>query len=96
MPPAVAPPPSTVKWDYKTVTIENDEVQTSSRFLSKSDYDHATFTDHQAGDFFDAFYMKTPSEIDKAGQDGWELVSAVPLLQTHDGFTRTEKIFLIF
>jgi hypothetical protein len=40
--------------------------------------------------------LKNPTEIDKAGKDGWELVSAVPLLQTHDGFTRTEKIFLIF
>ena len=85
------PPPEPVvaRWEYKTVTVENFAGYMSENASEETKTNLNTGLEHQeqanAGmgsfdlEFSDSRYG---CELYKLGQQGWEMVSAIPLIQT--------------
>jgi len=102
-PPASSPG---TKWEYRVVEVPNDNAARSYEAAMHNQTDTEQYLDHSAGSFSEALNSTNKSDSDLPlafsdnlaadGLAGWELVSAVPELETHDGFTRTEKLLLIY
>jgi hypothetical protein len=89
-----------VRWDYKTVVVEGRDVWRDSKTGK-----YATTEDFQNSRKTTRTFSSVEYQIDKDGESGWELVSAVPNIETtfptvRDGqtqpFVRTAEIILIF
>ena len=96
------PPPGVIqKWEYKTLTLENSEHAAEEYYRSQ------LYTNTAALSFMDLNRSATGDfdlDFGSLGGGGWELVSAIPQLETthltgHDEIisaVRTAKIILIF
>jgi hypothetical protein len=100
-------PAAPQKWEYKTVELYNDSLQGVKEALAldqgpvQNAYNLKIAEEFENG-FSILKYDGCGKTLVEAGEDGWELVSAVPELQTsyHAGdskpYIRTEKILLLF
>jgi len=103
------------RWEYKSITVENDaykwelnhtgEIVDQYATNSKAAPDYSSW--EAARSFEGDFDLNESQALDQAGRDGWELVNAIPVIQTvpqledrvagtrYDNI-RTGKIVLIF
>lgn len=100
--------PPIQKWEYKVVEVENFEHSMyDDAFKNGVDLEKVHAAESGAGDFHldvDSAnakeFGKYGLDINMLGQQGWELISAIPQTETikADSFinTRTGKIILIF
>jgi len=114
-PKPATPEPATNRiqtWEYKVVEVENYAHGQAIKALYESDtnvdlgVEHLLFANSHDGSFgFSGGYDKYSVDLYKLGSDGWELVAAVPQLETEPSAqyrntrfnnTRTGKIILIF
>jgi hypothetical protein len=102
----------TQQWEYKTVEVENYAHGQAIKALYESETNldlmvkHLFFANSHDGSFeFSGGYDKYSVDLYKLGSDGWELIAAVPQLETEPNAqyentrfnnTRTGKIILIF
>ncbi len=95
------------KWEYKTVTIDN--LAADAAFLLLNDKAKSATEAMKGYDSANAspgtFNLETPTvlgitntpdSLNHLGREGWELVSAVPQIETLKSNIRTGKIILIF
>jgi hypothetical protein len=99
------------QWDYKIITVENfahalhesamQEQQTNTILGGR----HLLYADNNGGDFDFNTDGKTGADFFQLGEDGWELVAAIPQTETVQSMNdvgvpqaniRTGKIILIF
>lgn len=96
--PAAPTPPA--RWEYIMLEIENSSVDLEANAYKKTpiDLQFITFLRENAATFD---FPKNTDELNRLGTNGWELVSATPLLCTtypesdSRPFIRTEKVLLI-
>jgi len=86
------PPP--FHWRYDTLEVPNDAIAQQEHLVLEKNADRALAALHDPGSFSQAFVLNT--NFDAMVSGGWELFTAVPELGTKDGYTRTEKVLLIF
>ena len=91
----------TTKWEYEVVMVENYNHTDEQRAFATNGLKEVEFLNGDPGDFyFDSSLMGV--DLSKYASDGWELVAAVPQLETvryvsDSPFNvRTGKIYLIF
>jgi hypothetical protein len=99
-----------VRWEYKTVEMENYEHFRESVFYYEIETNAEVGLEHTAaslrsdGSFLFSLSGKYGVDFNSLGSEGWELVSAIPQIETthpisHDeviAAVRTGKIILIF
>ncbi|HEY1718543.1 MAG TPA: hypothetical protein VGH42_09670 [Verrucomicrobiae bacterium] len=92
-PAAPALEPKQVRWEYKMITIENNAHGEATRASQKNPMDIEMYDGalSDSGSFdldeLDAATKEHPElfSVDRAGKDGWELVSAIPQIETIAG-----------
>lgn len=87
--PGCSKPPAPVKWEYEVITVENTEHWYWQMSYHEMETNSAGALEHMrankadAGGFSLDFATKDyGADIRAEGRDGWELVSAVPQLET--------------
>jgi hypothetical protein len=93
------------KWEYKVVEIENSKEKNLDDALTNNppDIDKMMKSEEGAGFlmFYEAHdYSGLPVNLIELGHDGWELVSAVPQVETVVPYSspnvRTKEVILLF